>query len=131
MPLDGYFDPYFEGICTHVHDLIAPMVGHFDQRFERERGYLQERLIDPLQASLRNLTERMERLTAREELHGARNDIAVNAWNIVQLRQSHNNLATQIYHLFPLGGPCISFLLHLPKFVSVDSELYLKSFIFH
>ena len=67
MPPDGYFDPYFEGICTHVHDLIAPMVGNFDQRFERERGYLQERLIDPLQASLRNLTERMEQLTTREE----------------------------------------------------------------
>ena len=62
--------------------MIAPMVGNFDQMFERERGYLQERLIDPLQASVRSLTERMERLTAQEELQGARNNIAVNAQNI-------------------------------------------------
>ena len=68
MPLDGYFDPYFEGIRTQVHDMIVPMVGSFDQRFECERGYLQEHLIDLLWASVRNLIERMERLTAREEL---------------------------------------------------------------
>ena len=82
MPPDGYFDPYFKGIRTHVHDMIAPMVGNFDQRFEREQGYLQECLIDLLQALVRTLIERMERLTAREELKGAHNDIAVNAQNI-------------------------------------------------
>lgn len=27
VPLDGYFDPYFEGIHTQVHDMISPMVG--------------------------------------------------------------------------------------------------------
>jgi len=36
VPPDGYFDPYFEGIHTHVHDMIALMVGNFDQRFEHE-----------------------------------------------------------------------------------------------
>jgi hypothetical protein len=48
MPSDGYFDLYFEGIHTQVQDMIALMVGNFDQRFEHEREYLQERLIDPL-----------------------------------------------------------------------------------
>ena len=82
MPPDGYFHPYFEGIRTQVHNMIAPMVGNFNQRFKREWSYLQECLIDPLQASMHNLTERMERLTAQEELQGARNNIAVNAQNI-------------------------------------------------
>lgn len=36
MPSDGYFDLYFKGIHTQVQDMIAPMVGNFDQRFERE-----------------------------------------------------------------------------------------------
>jgi hypothetical protein len=48
VPLASYFDPYFEGIRTHVHDMIVSMVGNFDQRFEHEQGYLQECLIDPL-----------------------------------------------------------------------------------
>ena len=82
MPPEGYFDPYFEGIRAHVHDMIVPMVGNFDQRFQHERGYLQEHPIDPLQALVCNLTERMERLTAREELQGACNNIAANAQNI-------------------------------------------------
>ena len=47
--------------------MIVPMVRNFDQRFEHEQGYLQEHLIDPLQALVCNLTKRMERLTAREE----------------------------------------------------------------
>ena len=42
MPLAGYFDPYFEGIHTLVQDMIAPMVGNFDKRFEGDQGYLQE-----------------------------------------------------------------------------------------
>lgn len=50
MPLAGYFDPYFEGIHTQVQDMIAPMVGNFDQRFKCEQEYLQEHLINPLQA---------------------------------------------------------------------------------
>ena len=33
-----------------------------------EWGYLPKRPVDPLQASVRNLTERMEQLTTREEL---------------------------------------------------------------
>ena len=68
MPPAGYFDPYFEGIHTQVLDMIAPMVGKFDQRFECEQEYLQERLIDPLQASVCKLTKRMEHLSTREEL---------------------------------------------------------------
>jgi hypothetical protein len=48
--------------------MITLMVGNFDKRFKHEWEYLQERLIDPLQALVRNLTERMELLSAREEL---------------------------------------------------------------
>lgn len=48
VPPIGYFDPYFKSIRAHVHDMIAPMVRNFDQRFEHEQGYLQEHLIDPL-----------------------------------------------------------------------------------
>jgi hypothetical protein len=58
---------------------------------------LQEHLIDPLQTLLHNLTERMELLVSREELWEVRNDLAANAQNIAQLRQSHDNLATHIY----------------------------------
>jgi hypothetical protein len=48
VPPASYFDPYFEGIHTHVHDMIVSMVGNLDQRFKHEQGYLQECLIDPL-----------------------------------------------------------------------------------
>ena len=36
MPPDAYFDPYYEGISTQVQDMIASMVGNFDQTFKRE-----------------------------------------------------------------------------------------------
>ena len=77
---------------------------------------------------MRNLTERMERLTAREELQRAYNDIAANAQNIMQLRQSHDNLAAHINHFFPPGVLGISILLHILKFVSLDSGPYHKFF---
>jgi hypothetical protein len=72
----------------------------------------------------------MERLTTREELQGAPNDIAAKAQNIVQLKQSHDNLDTHIYRLFLPVSLGISILLHLLKFVSIDSEPYHNFFRF-
>jgi hypothetical protein len=51
---------------------------------------------------VRNLTKRMELLVSREELREVRNDLAANAQNIAQLRQSHDNFAA---HIYPTGGP--------------------------
>ena len=31
VPPDGYFDPYFKGISTQLHNMIALVVGNFDQ----------------------------------------------------------------------------------------------------
>ena len=65
---------------------------------------------------MHNLTERMEHLTAREELQGVHNDVAVNSQNISQLRLSHENLAAHIYRHFPpmtLGISTLSTLLKL------------------
>ena len=82
MPPDGYFDPYFEGIHSQVQDMIALMMGNFDQRFEHEQEYLQECLINPLQALVCNLTKRIDSLSVSEELQGVCNDIVVNTQNI-------------------------------------------------
>ena len=49
---------------------------------------------------MRSLAERMELLVSREELLGVHNDLAANAQNIAQLRQSHDNLAAHIYWVF-------------------------------
>jgi hypothetical protein len=100
VPPAGFFDPYFEDIRTHMHNLIAPIEGNLDQRFEHAQGFLQEHLIDPLQTSVCNLTERVELLVSREELQEVRNDSAANAQNIKQLRQSYDNLAAHIYLVF-------------------------------
>ena len=40
VPPTSFFNPYFEVIRAHVHNMIAPMEGSLDKRFELERGYL-------------------------------------------------------------------------------------------
>lgn len=37
----GYFNPYFDGIGARVQNMLVPLEGNFDQRFEHQQDFLQ------------------------------------------------------------------------------------------
>lgn len=101
VPPDGYFTPYFDGIGVQVQNILAPMEGNFDQRFEHQHDFLLQRFINPVQTSMQNLAERMEQLATWEEVQGVRNDLVAHIQDFTQFRRSHNTFTTHFYHLYP------------------------------
>lgn len=75
VPPENFFAPYFEGIGEQVRSMVEPLERNFDQRFESQQT-LQQHFIDPVQASVHNLTEQMGQLATREEVQEIRGDLA-------------------------------------------------------
>jgi hypothetical protein len=100
VPPTGYFEPFFEGIHAQVQATIASVVGNFDPRFEHGQRFLQESLINPLQNSMNTMSTKMDLLATKGELQEVHSDVATNAQNIEQIRQSQDSLAAYLHQIF-------------------------------